>query len=239
MVEFLASPFFTSGRGGSTITDIVLHWMDGTLANTDAEFAHGSRRVSAHYGVEDDVVHQYVRDSDTAWHAGDWNENCRSIGIEHSAAPGRLATPATIATSVDLIVSLCRLHHITPDHIYPHKKFFATSCPGTLPVSEIVSKVHALLGGIGKPSQPQPTTHNPPAEPTSGINVNNIDLRNASHTPVTGPGVAPMQRLLRVTADGIAGPLTRFALTNYQTHAGLTSDAVFGPATASALLAGK
>jgi hypothetical protein len=144
-ITFLASPYHTAGRAGAKITDIVLHWMDGTLATTDAEFTNGSRRVSAHYGIEDGTVHQYVHDADTAWHAGNWTENTQSIGIEHSAAPGRDASPATIASSVALIVTLCREYQISPDHIYPHNKFFATACPGTLPIADIIARVRAQL----------------------------------------------------------------------------------------------
>ena len=142
---WLPSPNLTPGRGGAQITDIVLHWMDGTLANTDAEFTGGSRGVSAHYGVEDDVVHQYVRDVDTAWHAGDWAENCRSIGIEHSAQPGRDASLKTIATSIALIVGLSRKYNISPDHIWPHNKFYATACPGTLPIATMIDAVRAQI----------------------------------------------------------------------------------------------
>jgi hypothetical protein len=150
--KWLPSPFHTTGRQGSPITDIVLHWMAGTLANTDAEFARGSRRVSAHYGVEDTTVHQYVKDADTAWHAGNWAENRRSIGIEHSAGPKRPASALTIATSISLMVDLCRKHNISPDHIYPHKKFYPTACPGTLPIAAMIAAVRAQL------AQPTPTT---------------------------------------------------------------------------------
>ena len=145
-----------ASRNGVPITDIVLHWMDGTLAAADATFANAAGQTSAHYGIEDTTIHQYVDDSRVAWHSGDWNENQRSIGIEHSAQPGRDASPQTIATSVALIVAKCREHGINPDHIYPHQRFFATACPGTLPVAAIVVAVRAQLG--------QPI----PVPPTSG-----------------------------------------------------------------------
>jgi N-acetylmuramoyl-L-alanine amidase CwlA len=90
-----------------------------------------------------------------AWHSGNWDENQRSIGIEHSAQPGRDATAATIATSVDLIVTLCRRHNISPDRIYPHSRFTATQCPGTLPVQQIIDQVRARLVN---PSPTKPPT---------------------------------------------------------------------------------
>jgi len=156
MTTFVPSPNFTPGRAGIHITDLVLHWMDGTLADTDAEFTGGSRGVSAHYGIQDTTIHQYVHDGDTAWHAGDWNENQRSIGIEHSAAPGRDATAATIATSVALQVQLCNEYGIDPSHIYPHQRFFNTACPGTLPIAEMVTRVRAGLAVPVSPAPPVP-----------------------------------------------------------------------------------
>ena len=156
---FLASPYFTPGRGGAKITDIVVHWMATTLAGADATFTNSTRRVSAHYGIENGTVHQYVRESDTAWHAGDWAENCRSIGIEHSAQPGRDASTATVATSVALIVSLCRRYGIDPSHVYPHSRFTATQCPGTLPVADIAARVRARLAA---PITPPPARRKAP-----------------------------------------------------------------------------
>src|ERR1019366_2904811 len=61
--------------------------------------------------------------------------------------PGSLGTAATgTRTSAALIVAKCREHGINPDHIYPHQRFFATACPGTLPVAAIVVAVRAQLG---------------------------------------------------------------------------------------------
>ena len=64
-----------------------------------------------------------------------------------------------------------------------------------------------------------------------------IDLRNANNAPVRAPGVTPLQRLLGVPADGVAGPQTRAALGNQQHAHGVAQDYIFGPDTASALLA--
>jgi peptidoglycan hydrolase-like protein with peptidoglycan-binding domain len=71
------------------------------------------------------------------------------------------------------------------------------------------------------------------------LTVENIDLSNADRKLVTGPGVKPMQRLLGVTADGKGGSKTKAALNAYQRRVFGKADNVFGPVTASALLAGK
>lgn len=82
---------------------------------------------------------------------------------------------------------------------------------------------------------PPVDNHQPPTEGT--IAVQTIDLRNADHVIVRAPGVVPLQRLLGVTADGLAGPHTKWALGEEQRKHGVADDFIFGPLTASALLA--
>ena len=74
--------------------------------------------------------------------------------------------------------------------------------------------------------------------PMGGLTVHTIDLRNASSTsPVRGPGVAPLQRLLGITADGVGGDHTRWAVGEQQRVHGIAVDFIFGPQSASAFLA--
>lgn len=120
--------------------------------------------TSAHYGVAVDgsAVHQYVKDTDTAFHAGKvvlpraWmvlrsplvNPNEYTIGIEHAddAKPFGPRNPGQLETSVNLILSLCLKHNITPSAqtIIPHNHIRASKgCPGSLPVAEIIRRVRA------------------------------------------------------------------------------------------------
>jgi peptidoglycan hydrolase-like protein with peptidoglycan-binding domain len=52
---------------------------------------------------------------------------------------------------------------------------------------------------------------------------------------VTGDAIAAAQKALGVTADGVAGPLTRRATKSFQRAHGLTVDGVIGPQTLRAL----
>lgn len=77
----------------------------------------------------------------------------------------------------------------------------------------------------------------PPVNP-GGLIVNTIDLRGSQL--VTGPGVRPMQQLLgALVVDGLAGPATRSRLGARQATAHVAVDYEFGPASASAFLAGR
>jgi hypothetical protein len=146
-LSWYGSPNFTPGRS-SPIDTIVVHWMDGWLSGTDQVFQDQIRKTSAHYGIENDTIHQYVQETDTAWHAGSFPANSRSIGIEHSAQPGRPASDATYASSIWLIATLCRKYGLNPyTAIKPHNAFYNTQCPGTLDLDRLKNGVAAALNG--------------------------------------------------------------------------------------------
>ena len=70
--------------------------------------------------------------------------------------------------------------------------------------------------------------------------MHTIDLRKASTAhPATGLGIKPLQRLLGIKADGVGGDHTRWALGEQQRVHHLAVDFIFGPASASAFLAGN
>lgn len=135
-IKWIGSPFFLKGRT-QKISKIVIHWMNGTLASTDQTFQ--TKGVSAHYGIENTKIHQYVREVDTAFHA--ISANPFSIGLEHSAAPGRPPTEATYKTSAQLIASLCEKYKFDPRKVLePHCKYVATRCCGTDTKGKVIEK---------------------------------------------------------------------------------------------------
>jgi hypothetical protein len=148
-IIWIGSPNYTQGRAGKSVDRIVIHWMVGTLAGTDIVFQNTTRGTSAHYGIEDSNIHQYVAKTDTAFHAGVLSMNQRSIGIEHSATPTRPATQMTVDVSAQLVADLCREYNIPCDrtHIIKHSEVpYATQCSGTIPIDEIVNKANKIIG---------------------------------------------------------------------------------------------
>lgn len=124
-----------------------------------------------------------------------------------------------------------------------------TACPGPF-LNALIDERKLGRGSVTLPpaAPVRPTPPAPKPEPVfidltgkqaGSPVVKLIDLRNAHRRVVRAPGMKALQRLLEVPDDGLGGPLTRKALGNAQRRAGLKVDYVFGPVTASALLAGK
>src|SRR3990167_152758 len=137
---WVPSPNYSKGRSGKKTDRMVIHWIVGTLTAADTVFKTPGK-TSAHYAIENNIIHQYVNEGDTAYHAGNWDFNLRSIGIEHSADPKRPASEQTYQTSGKLIGEICKRNNIPIDrsHIVQHKQIVATQCPGTINLDKLIS----------------------------------------------------------------------------------------------------
>ena len=164
------SPNFWSGRKGYRPEAVVIHTMDGTLVGTDSWFANTTSQVSAHYGIgKNGEVHQYVQESDAAWHAGRvdapvWkpiksniNPNLYTIGIEHEGKPDDVWTDAMKQSSATLIREICQRWQIPidRDHVIGHFEIFSKkpNCPATN--KQILDELVALARHQ-TPSSPSP-----------------------------------------------------------------------------------
>jgi hypothetical protein len=159
------SPHFTPGRNGNRVDKIVVH--HAATTNFDSIGAHFQRvQVSAHYGVgQHNNVDRYVAENNIAWHAGDFQANSTSIGIENvnsSGAPHWGVSEETINTLVNLCRDVATRHGLLPlrpgHNFFQHKTFFNTYCAGRVGdrLQEIADRVN---GGTSHP----PTS--PPASP--------------------------------------------------------------------------
>ncbi len=138
---------------------IVIHVIVGSLLSADRWFNNPAASVSAHYGVGcDGQVHQYVAETDTAFHAGivvnpdcelvmsrpNMNPNYYSIGIEHEGQPGDPWTDQQAAASAALIAEIAQRWNIPIDdqHVIQHHEIRASkTCPGGQ------QKVNVLIAG--------------------------------------------------------------------------------------------
>jgi N-acetylmuramoyl-L-alanine amidase len=144
------------GRQGFRPEAIVVHIMEGTLAGTRSWFNNPESRVSAHYGIgKNGEIHQYVGESDTAFHAGrrsnpSWrliksvNPNNHTIGIEHEGDANSEWPEAMLSSSAALIRDVCTRWSIPidRDHIIGHREIFdRKTCPGHIvDVDQLVAR---------------------------------------------------------------------------------------------------
>jgi N-acetylmuramoyl-L-alanine amidase len=143
---WVGSPNFNGGRR-RPISAVVIHVTEGSEASVDSWFKNPASKVSAHYMVtRDGRLKQYVKEEDTAWHAGKvvrptWSElfvgvnpNQYTIGIEHEAESGSTPwTKAMYERSSILLAEIFVRWGVPLDryHIVGHREIRADkTCPG-------------------------------------------------------------------------------------------------------------
>ncbi|KOU04018.1 MULTISPECIES: N-acetylmuramoyl-L-alanine amidase [Streptomyces] len=105
---------------------VIIHVAQQLFTPTAGIFRNPAQKVSAHYVVRsgDGLVAQCVREKDIAWHAGNWDWNTRSIGIEHEGWVDRpeFFTDVMYRRSAVLTADICARHGIPRDreHIVGH-----------------------------------------------------------------------------------------------------------------------
>ncbi len=98
--------------------------------------------LSAHYVIgSDGRIAQLVSEDDTAYHAGVYSVNERSIGIEHEAGPAMPPSDRLYAASAQLHAEIASRHGLALEvgtTVLPHRAIVPTECPGTLDLDRIV-----------------------------------------------------------------------------------------------------
>lgn len=129
----------------SPIDRVVIHTMVGTWQGAAARFANSTQQVSAHYGVKLDggLIH-WLEETFTAYHAGNYVMNQRSIGIEHEDGGdyNGVRPDVLYESSAKLVADICTFYNIPIDrnHIIKHNQVIATGCPDALDVDRIVNR---------------------------------------------------------------------------------------------------
>lgn len=181
--EDILDTHYTQGRNGHSIDKVVIHHNAGNLTVEDCYRVWESREASAHYQVQSDGrIGQLVWDSDTAWHCGDFEQNQRSIGIEHaddSSNPWHISD-ACLDAGAHLVAAICRYYKLgRPEwgrNLFGHSDFSATACPASLAVGgsqhdEYVSRAQqwydSMTGGASAPAAPASQPAPQPAQPAA------------------------------------------------------------------------
>ena len=116
------------------VRKIVIHVAEGSYSGTISWLENCAARASAHYVVNrNGGMAQCVRNEDVAWHAGWWDTNTHSIGIEHA---GYIDNPYWFTgrmyhTSAKLSAWCCKEYEIPIDrkHIIGHDQ--VPGCSGS------------------------------------------------------------------------------------------------------------
>lgn len=244
---------FTPGRNGQCVKYIVIHWWDDPAKHPSFEgvirwFESPAAGTSAHYVAEAGRVACLVAESDTAYHAGNWDTNCQSIGIECNPR----ASQADLETIRELIDDLHTRYPAA--QIICHSDVIPTGCPG-------VYRNH--LNYLRKGGTPTPQAPNRPGlkvdgwcgrftvtawqkalgTPADGVISSQpaqyrehfpafVDCIEWATTPQGSTMVAALQRKLNLTPTGIFDPHT---IATLQKHLGVTTDGYAGYQTVTAL----
>jgi N-acetyl-anhydromuramyl-L-alanine amidase AmpD len=132
----------TVGRDGNTVELIVDHWTVVMFDGAIRRFKDPASILSAHYVIgSDGRIAQLVSEEDTAYHAGVFSVNQRSIGIEHEAGPAIPPSEALYSASARLHADIASRHGLAlavGKTVLPHRAIVPTECPGSLDLDRIV-----------------------------------------------------------------------------------------------------
>lgn len=155
---------------------IVIHSIVGTIQGATSVFTNDNpattRDTSAHYGVGlNGEIYQWVSESATAYHAGVYSMNQKSIGIEHddNGQSYMARTDELYHASAQLVADLCTFYGIPcdSDHIITHKRVFelhpesnrGTACPAGLDIERIIREAQAILSPVPVLSEAEIRAH--------------------------------------------------------------------------------
>ena len=199
--NLILTTHMTKGRQGHKIDKIVLHHNGGNLTGKGCYDVWQTREASAHYQVAaDGRITQLVWDTDTAWHAGDWNANLTSIGVEHadvSSDPWRISD-ATLDNGAHLVAALCKRYGLgRPQwgvNVFPHSHFSATACPASIAGGQraaYMAKAQAYYDSMtgSHPAESSPAANTGGVNVVAGAYVVSCDALNVRSAPSTGAKV--------------------------------------------------
>ena len=203
--DLILDKHFTGGRNGCKIDKVILHHNGGNLSGEGCYQVWQTREASAHYQVDaNGGITQLVWDSDTAWHAGNYQANCTSIGIEHadiSTNPWKISD-ATLDNGAHLTAAVCKYYGLgRPQYgrnVFFHKDFSPTECPASIAGSQrdtYMRKAQEWYDRMtgGKPAPAAPSKPSTPAKKS---------VETVAREVIAGQWGNGADRMNRLTAAG-------------------------------------
>lgn len=174
------------------IDRIVIHHNAGTSDEEARRTWYKSTGIgtSAHYQVTPDKIWGCVGEESVAYHAGNYDMNQRSIGIEHlnaTGAPHWTIAEATYLNSAKLIADICQRYKLPIDdkHIIPHRAVSATACPGGIDMVKLIRMVQEVAKGstLSKMETTEPFKVR--------VAISNLNIRREATTKASKCGYCP------------------------------------------------
>jgi len=119
-IEQRLSPNFTPDRGGKRVLWVIVHTTEGGFSSSVSWLTNPRSRASAHYVVGRDSpsdavrIAQLVRESDTAWTAGNFAVNQASVNVE-LVGYARRNPPVEeeiLRVGARLVAQICQRHRV-------------------------------------------------------------------------------------------------------------------------------
>ncbi|MFZ5482141.1 MAG: N-acetylmuramoyl-L-alanine amidase [Myxococcota bacterium] len=124
-----ADNYSNYSRGAGDVSYVIIHTMEGSYSGSISWFQNCSAEVSAHYLLRssDGQITQMLDEADVGWHAGNWDYNLKSIGIEHEgyvSQPDTWYTDTMYRASAALTADICDRYGIPKDraHVIGHNE---------------------------------------------------------------------------------------------------------------------
>jgi uncharacterized protein YraI len=198
-----------TARASRRIDRIVVHTVEGSEQGCISWFQNPASNVSAHFVVSHaGRVTRMLRDSDIGWHAGNWDYNTRSIGIENEGYAYRNTwTDAQIRVLAQLIAYLCETYGIPKDrnHIIGHKEVPGATHTDPGPHLDWNRLMDLVRGGAAAPApQNPPPAKAPPASGGRGAEVtaSRLNVRNGPWGTILGSITTGKRFVLTGQASG-------------------------------------
>jgi N-acetylmuramoyl-L-alanine amidase len=228
------------------VRKIVLHWTanPGASAENHQKYFNGTAirsktYASAHIFVDSKEAICIIPLNEIAYHANDHyernrsgeayrgvpelspNANNLSIGVEMCVEKNGNISASTILRTAKVIAELCKIYKLDENDIVRHYDVTHKPCPKPfVDHPERFSEFKELVKAILNPPKKTPVN-------ASTIRYPGTLLRKGSR----GESVKKVQQKLKVTSDGIFGPITERAVKNFQKKNGLVVDGIVGKAT--------
>lgn len=129
----------------------------GANAQAHANFINNGAMETWHYTVDDEHAIQHYYHTTSCWHAGTYNGNTQSIGIEIAVNQDGDYLKA-LMNAIELVQIIQKQENISTSHVVQHNYWSGKNCPTQLRAGTYGMTWNAFISHIDGKSQPKQST---------------------------------------------------------------------------------